>query len=77
MKILQTKKYEEAEVILKLGEDFCKYDLENFMDTRILTMKAESLTRIAVKNGFEKWTWQGSYNEQTKEIEVLFRKEIG
>ena len=77
MKILQIKKYEEAEVILKLGEDFCKYDLKNFIDTRILTMKAESLTRIAKKNGFDKWTWQGNYNERTKEIKVLLRKEIG
>lgn len=77
MKILQIKKYEKAEVILKLGEDFCEHDLTKFMDTGILIMKDESLTRIAEKNGFEKWTWQGNYNERTKEIKVSFRKKIG
>ena len=77
MKILQVKKYEEAEVILKLGVDFFSTDLKRFLDTERFTLKSEALNHIAKKNGLGKWTSTDFIDKYAKEIKVSFRKEIG
>ncbi len=52
MEIIKSNEYEEVSVILKVGEDFHTYDLYNFMGTKNLSINAESLKRIAKRNGF-------------------------
>lgn len=76
MKILQTKKYEEADVVLRIGEDFLKSSLYNFMGTGLKSVDSDVLTRIAKNNGYDEWAWSGHYNEDTGEVEAKFRKEI-
>lgn len=76
MKVIQTKIYEESKVILKLGEDFKRYHLHNFYSEEIFSLNSEMLTLIAKKNGFDEWAWTGNFDECTKEIKALFRKNV-
>lgn len=74
MKVLQTIIYEESKVILKLGEDFKIRHLHDFYSDGIFRLGSEMLTLIAKKNGFDEWAWTGNFDECTKEIKALFRK---
>lgn len=74
MKVIQTRIYEESKVILKLGEDFERYHLYDFYHKGIFSLDSEMLTLIAKKNGFDEWAWIGNFDECTKEIEALFKK---
>lgn len=76
MQILQTKMYEESKVILKLGEDFKRYQLQDFHCSGNFSLDSEMLFLIAKKNGFDEWAWTGNFNECTKTIEALFRKNV-
>ena len=76
MEIIKSNEYEEVSVILKVGEDFHTYDLYNFMGTKNLSINAESLKRIAKRNGFDQWAWSGHYNESTAEVKASFLKAL-
>lgn len=44
MKILQTKIYEESKVMIKLGEDFKRCQLDDFYGTGAFSLNSEMLT---------------------------------
>lgn len=76
MQVLQTIIYEESKVIFKLGEDFKRRHLNDFYSDGIFRLDSEMLILIAKKNGFDEWAWTGNFDECTKEIKALFRKNV-
>lgn len=76
MNILQTKVYEESKVTLELEENFKGCHLYDFDSKGIFGLDREILTLIAKGDSFDEWAWRGNFNECTKDIEALFRKNV-
>lgn len=76
MEIESSKKYEETEVVLKLGEDFKKSQLKPYLGGRLLYLPPDTILDIAKRNGFDKWEQQDYYDEIRKCIKASFRKRL-
>lgn len=71
------KKIKEDFVILILGVDYEKEDLElDFITNQLFRISSDKLTEIAKKNGYDKWSWSGFLNSQNCFCEAKFQKNI-
>ena len=77
MKINETKKYEEAHVMLERGVDYQEDQLQPdlIIGGRAAFIGSEALTVIAIRAGYDGWKWQG-YENAEHEIPVIFRRAV-
>lgn len=77
MKIAAIERYEEHSVILELDKDFTEKDLVSKPIVDALKgLNSETLTKIANKNGYTNWCWQGAYDPKTKTLKAHFQKKL-
>jgi hypothetical protein len=77
MKTQKVERYEEHTVILEEEIDFFMEDLVNDVIAPSLKgLPANKLTYLAESMGFDKWTWVGHYDPETKTIKAKFAKDL-
>lgn len=79
MKTVKTERYEEITVILEEGVDYTKRDLvpDWAANNKLFHVSLDKLTRIAKKNGYDKWYWVGHADSETPGTnKVTFRKAL-
>lgn len=76
MLICRVETIEEVHARLQLGIDFQESDLNGnaLVGGRLKELTCEARNRIAFDNGFQSTYWAGHYDEETKTVDVTFRR---
>jgi len=74
MKTLKIERFEEHTLILERDVDYDERELipDKFSNNQLFDLPADTLTKIAMEKGFDKWTWTGHDNYQD-ELDALKR----
>lgn len=64
---------EEVYVVLKLGVDFEREDIDN---RGLPSLRSNKAAELAIDNGYLKWSWLGDFDEKTGTVTAKFQRPI-